>query len=255
MRLTTFFSHAVGHEKIAPHRHTVYEAHYVAAGTGYWKIGSEKRSLGAGDFFLVLPGQEHFVSSHKDGGLSQILFFVAPDESDETLFDQVKKKWAKGKVFPVGTRQAYFFETLRRRSESKGILPREWAASAFAHFLYDLLMRSEVPDPGAPGALVEELLKTMHQNIRKDFSLKDEARRMGKSEAWMIRSFKSAMGVPPAHHYLRLKIEAAAESLRIEEKTASRIGEEYGFRDAFYFSKLFKRYTGLSPSAFRKRGV
>lgn len=254
MRLATFQAHVVDFEKIGAHQHTVYEAHYVVAGSGYWKLSSEKKPLQAGDFFLVIPGQEHFVSSHKGGALSQIIFFVAPETQDQKLFDEIRKKWGRGKVFAAGLHQAYFFETLRRRSEDKRPLQRDWAAAAFSHFLYNLLMRSDGAAPGTADALVEGLLKTMYGSIRTDFSLKEEARRLGKSEAWLIRRFKKAMGSPPAHHYLRLKIEAAAESLRVEEKTASQISEEYGFRDVFYFSKLFKKYTGLSPSVFRRRG-
>ncbi|MBL8993248.1 MAG: helix-turn-helix transcriptional regulator, partial [Spirochaetia bacterium] len=205
--------------------------------------------------------------SLKGAGLSQIIFFVSPEKSDQRLFDEIRKKWGKGKVFPAGLNLAYFFETLRRRSEDKRSVWRDSAAAAFSHFLYNLLMRAEGGVEGTTDSLVEGLLKTMYQNIRADFSLKNEARRLGKSEAWLIRRFKDAMGSPPAHNYLRLKIEAAAESLRlhgraeraandqprVEEKTVSQISEEFGFRDVFYFSKLFKKYTGLSPSVFRKR--
>jgi AraC-like DNA-binding protein len=65
------------------------------------------------------------------------------------------------------------------------------------------------------------------------------------------KKFSAAMGLPPAQYRLARRMDQAALRLRADDAPLKAIAAELGFCDEFHFSKLFKRRTGISPSAYR----
>jgi len=65
------------------------------------------------------------------------------------------------------------------------------------------------------------------------------------------KKFSAAMGMPPAQYRLARRMDQAALRLRADDAPLKAIAAELGFCDEFHFSKLFKRRTGISPSAYR----
>ncbi len=77
------------------------------------------------------------------------------------------------------------------------------------------------------------------------------ARECGLTYEQFRKKFSAATGVPPAQYRLTKRIDRAAARLRADDAPLKEIAAELGFCDEFHFSKLFKRRTGLSPSAYR----
>lgn len=63
--------------------------------------------------------------------------------------------------------------------------------------------------------------------------------------------FKNHFGITPNRYIVNLKTEYAKQLLELKELSVSEISEICGFSDIYYFSKVFKSETGLSPSEFR----
>lgn len=76
----------------------------------------------------------------------------------------------------------------------------------------------------------------------------------GYSKHHLIRRFKQATGVTPWAYVLQLKIDRA-KSLLLEPKySIKEIATEVGFHCPLYFSRIFRKSTGMSPTAFRRLG-
>jgi transcriptional regulator GlxA family with amidase domain len=93
----------------------------------------------------------------------------------------------------------------------------------------------------------------LHQNFHHTFPLEAPARRVGMSLRNFVRRFKQATGDNPLTYLQKLRVAAAKRLLEGDHRTMQEISDAVGYQDAAYFRGLFRRYTGVSPSAYRRR--
>lgn len=78
-------------------------------------------------------------------------------------------------------------------------------------------------------------------------------RRSGLAERTFKRRFTDATGFAPIDYVQRLRIEDAKRRLERTDISADEISWQVGYEDAAFFRRLFKRVTGLTPGAYRRR--
>lgn len=81
----------------------------------------------------------------------------------------------------------------------------------------------------------------------------DMVRRSGLAERTFKRRFTEATGFAPLDYVQRLRIEDAKRRLERTDAPADEISWKVGYEDAAFFRRLFKRVTGMTPGAYRRR--
>lgn len=93
--------------------------------------------------------------------------------------------------------------------------------------------------------------------LKRNFSIaapvEEMVRRSGLPERTFKRRFTEAAGIAPIEYVQRLRIEDAKRRLERTDAPIEDVGWRVGYEDAAFFRRLFRRVTGLSPGAYRKR--
>ena len=100
---------------------------------------------------------------------------------------------------------------------------------------------------------IERAVHYFNDNYTKPISIEQYAEEHLMSANWFIHSFKSVMKVPPMQYITNLRIAAAKGYLDNSNKTINEIAAAVGYDNALYFSRVFKKRTGMSPSEYKNR--
>ncbi|MDR2053643.1 MAG: AraC family transcriptional regulator [Treponema sp.] len=92
----------------------------------------------------------------------------------------------------------------------------------------------------------------MEKSLRQSIGMDEIARLLALSPEYFTRIFRQEIKMSPLQYFLRLKIEGAAGLLISTNKRINEIARWFGFENQFHFSRVFRRYTSLSPLKYRK---
>jgi AraC-like DNA-binding protein len=104
----------------------------------------------------------------------------------------------------------------------------------------------------APQETVQPALEFIAAHLDKRLTIAQLASLCCLSEDYFIRRFRQCMGVTPTQYIQEQRVNAAAQRLVFSDDTIERIIRETGFGSRYYFTRIFKRYTGRSPGSYRK---
>ena len=102
---------------------------------------------------------------------------------------------------------------------------------------------------------MNNLTKAIHQSPELEWDFSKEARRMKISYSYFRKIFEELYQEPPHHYLMQCRLQKAEYLLITSELKISEIASSCGFQDEFYFSRLFKKYIGISPLNYRKEHV
>lgn len=91
-----------------------------------------------------------------------------------------------------------------------------------------------------------------NENYNRDISIEAYAKTRGMSVSWFIRSFKKYTGQTPMQFIVSLRINNAQILLETTDYPIHEISSIVGYENQLYFSRLFCKRKGCSPSQYRK---
>ena len=100
---------------------------------------------------------------------------------------------------------------------------------------------------------VRTALELMHEDCAHEWTLDELAARVGLSRAGFAQKFRTALGAPPLQYLTTLRVQKAMRLLSTSEDKLDTIAQAVGYRDAFSFSKVFKKLVGVPPKAYRQQ--
>ncbi len=105
---------------------------------------------------------------------------------------------------------------------------------------------------------VDRIRTTIIRNFTQpDFALDEAVREMPFHYDYLRKLFKKEMGMTPLEYMTNLRMKKAETMLSAmwsKEWSVSEVAQMCGFEDALYFSRVFKKYYGCSPSNYAKTG-
>src|SRR3954465_5183687 len=102
-------------------------------------------------------------------------------------------------------------------------------------------------------SLFEEATSIVEGEFASDLSLDDIARRVASSRRQLQRAYSEIGETTFREHLTAVRMERAAELLRIRGLTVRDVAHRVGYRQPAQFAKAFRRHHGVAPSDFRAR--
>ena len=233
---------------------------YCVEGEGWYEIDNEIHAVTANQVFVLPKGQAHSYGSsnnnpwtiywiHFDGAKARffsegldIPLQVSPEKDSrledrfqlfEEIFSTLKNGYSKNNLEFSITALFYFFGSLKYLASYR----------ASKNFNQILLQRD----------VSEEAIHFMRENVRKRLTLKEIANYVGFSPSHFSALFQCKTGYSPLNYFIQLKIQEACHHLDFSTMKINQISMLVGFDDPFYFSRLFTKTMGVSPSEYRNK--
>ncbi len=92
-----------------------------------------------------------------------------------------------------------------------------------------------------------------NENYNRNINIDAYASSRGMSVSWFIRSFRKYTGQTPMQFILSLRINNAQILLETTQYSINEIASIVGYDNQLYFSRLFRKQKGCSPSEYRKK--
>lgn len=123
----------------------------------------------------------------------------------------------------------------------------------FYQFVHELLKQftKQGVNPRKPD-LIPQVLRYIKEYYRLNLSLESISEQFNYSPRHLSMRFKEQTGSSPIEYLIQFRLRHAEELLRSTDVSLRDIAEEVGYPDVYYFSRLFRKYTGQSPIRYRK---
>ena len=222
-----------------------YNAVIVLDGRADYVIGNKRISVSKNDIIIFPPGIVRSGYADKITPWEFITINFNMEFNDEGI-EFFSKNYLLFKNTGVGYRSKFL--DIAYIWEGKNPLYLVKCRCLMYEILYDLI-RSTLPQNQLPHADILEATRTYIQaNFRNKINIEDLADRMGLSVSYFRKLFTKAYGQSPQQYIITLRINTAYDLLESGEVNVTEAAELSGFEDIYYFSALFKKQTGVSPS-------
>ena len=106
--------------------------------------------------------------------------------------------------------------------------------------------------PGNKPSTAELTRLYVYENFREKITMQDICTALGRTKSAICPAFKEKYGITVMDYLTELRMDEAKKMLSETDMTVSEISEEVGFSDTSYFSKVFCKAVGKSPSSYRR---
>ena len=111
----------------------------------------------------------------------------------------------------------------------------------------------ETPGLSLDQEFLEKITKLVLKNLGKDFNVDDLCLEMGMSRSSLYNKVKALTGHSPSDFIRQIRLKEGASLLRSKKYTVAEVSDMLGFSDPKYFTDIFKKHYGMTPSAYMKQ--
>lgn len=227
---------------------------YITRGKGTLYSNGDLYRITAGTAFLLFPGIPHWYSPDIDTGWVEYWVGFSGDYPVELMsrgfFDPAEP------VHRIGVHEPFVREFVRIRDIGESQPPgyQQLCGAEITSLLARMISLSkQSPRPSFGETCTAQARILFEENLSSAIEMKDLTRILDVDYDWFRSIFKAETGLSPYQYFLKLKIERAKELLQCTDLQVQEIAYQLAFENQYYFSRVFKKKTGLCPVEWRKR--
>ncbi len=237
-----------------------HELIFVCNGKGSFKIRNKQYPIKKGMLIIITPNVPYSIELDDSvpAGVLTIHFSFAGISFQDGKWD-INEKIRVSLGQPVQELKDYYhieeqFQKLVNCWNEKLPGYEFMARTMFQQLIIDIMEnRNKQSESYGTSLKVERIIQYMHRNINAKVTLPELSKLVHMTPAYMSRTFKEATGYTIIEYFNKLKIDKSKELLVEGNKKVKEVAQELGFTDEFYFSRMFKKIEGITPSQFNSR--
>jgi len=226
---------------------------YVTRGAGIFTCDGKTYQVKPGCVMLVLPGLKHMYRPLEETGWQEYwvgfkgVYFSRLLEEDRLSAEHV--------FFEIGLHDSIhsLFNQIFDEVRSQRPLYQLKTCALILSLVAEVLTRERRKEqPNYYEKIVAKAKYLMESNVYSAINLPGISDQLGISTSRLNEIFKTYTSMTPYQYYIHIKIHKAESLLEQEDIPVKEAAFRMGFEDQYYFSRLFKNKTGVSPSDWKK---
>ena len=242
----------VADDLLIPHTHDAHALHYIANGEGVFRIGEKTYPVRSGDCFLVFAGQIHELLPVKQTitVISIRMHFVDPFftfASDETPFLNMPY-WKPYLEHIYRNRTSSSLEYARNAEDilSTILLRFKMNNLTYAKDRSIMVHMDQYTKP------TRKVIVYIENRINKKINFDEMAHKLFYNKSYLCETFKAETGMTISQYINFFRIRTSFDLLVFNKFPINDVLQSTGFSSASYFSKVFKKFTDITPGEFQK---
>lgn len=251
----------IGHYPMAEHHHRVrqeaidqYVLIYCVDGSGWYVLKGQRYEVKRNQYFILPAGTPHEYGATE--GERWTIYWVHFRGEHASVYAEGAQKPQEVKAAMnsnISNRNNIFEEILSTLHFGDGIEDLRYASSLLHYYLASLRYLRQYRSTVRYDGVVNAAIHYMKENVERHLTLQDVLDYVGYSSTRFSALFKKKTGSSPLAYFNRLKIEYACQMLKTTDMHINQICYKVGIEDSLYFSRMFSKAMGMSPSEYRER--
>ena len=250
------------------HSHDFLTMHYVVSGKVKCRLNDQEFTVHKDDIIIINPGVVHcIIVDDPDTEPGSTFFILGIDDLYIKGYPKNFIPILGSAVFPLRKFQPEIYNCYHQIILTQEKKEVGWTLMSKVLSLEFLVLVLKELSPQSSSNIQDYFqLKTydkqtiaqtitvyFQENYMKKISVEEIARSSYLSTTYITKIYKEVTGDTPINYLIRIRMEKAMEILKEGHFSIQDSAKMVGYDDPYYFSKLFKKRFGLSPSAYKRK--
>lgn len=236
---------------------TDFQCIYITEGIGWFTVDNKRYRVLPGTVLTLVPGSHYSYGPETGSGWTEYMVGFQGEYPEE--LQRLRYFPPESVVRDVGFRDSLvgiYTEILEIAKEQR---------SGYQHLIGSQIMvlLAKINYQTQQGAqmqgyeleLIEQVKTIFQENIYATLDIETLASTMNISYTMLRDIFKKYSGLSPYQYFLQMKINKAKELLSEGNLTVKEVSFKLAFDNPYYFSRFFKKKTGVSPSKWNGKDI
>lgn len=227
---------------------------YCVDGKGWYKIGERKYQVSTNEFFMLPQNVEHAYGSDDEHPWSIYWIHFGGESLPELNKMPVVQKFFKPTLIKNGGDIAAQFSKIYKTLELGYSTDNLMYANMCLSYFISLFIHNEkhyTVNASATNDCIDSAILFMQEHIHENLTLEQLSKQYSYSPSRFSSLFRQKTGYAPIDYFIHMKMQKASQHLDFSNRSVKDIAMSMGFDDPYYFSKRFKKITGMSPKKYR----
>lgn len=237
-----------------PGERNTYLIRYVLRGCGIFRLGGRTYRVGAGEAFLICPKELVYYEADEKTPWSYAWIGFSGAKAAETIRQTILPE---RRVFRYHSAALYRCHERLLEAMQAGAGRELLLASILYEYLYLLLQQYAQPDKRVSrredeNYYVGKIKAYIESSYAEGIKVGKIAAFFKMDRSYLFRLFKQETGVSLQEYLIAFRMKKACDLLRGTAYPIGAVGRSVGYPDPLYFTRVFHKRFGMSPSAYRR---